>query len=139
MTIRVLFNIIILGLCAYGSWVVLNQSLPAYNANEIQYVMFMLAPWALLYGSIKAWHQTFVWRRMLNARQNPPILSRGEHQQQRNKLRPSILEHICAAMFILAFAAILKIFSAPHIAWWIGSLILSWAFLRIVLMRVGRP
>jgi len=76
---------------------------------------------------------------MLNARQNPPILSRGGYQQQRNKLRPSILEHICAAMFILALAAILQIFSIDNIAWWIGSLIFSWLCLRMVLMAVRRP
>ncbi|WP_241086683.1 hypothetical protein [Candidatus Vondammii sp. HM_W22] len=139
MTIRIFFNIIILGFAAYGSYRVLENALTFYTDQHWQYYFYWIAPWALLYGSVKAWHQSFVWRRMLGARQNPPILSRGGYQQQRTKRHPSILEHICAALFILALAAILKIFSIHSIAWWIGSLIFSWACLRIVLIRIRRP
>jgi len=130
--------IIILITLAYGCVRVLNNVL-LFNQGSLSYYFYLCAPWALLYGSLKAWHQSFIWRRMLEDRYSSPTLSRGAHQFNVQQKQSRVLEHICACLFVLAIAALLKIFSVQNIVWWIGSLAFSWACLRIVLMGVSRP
>ena len=133
MNFRTWLYIILICFCAYGAWGILNETVPAYRVSEFLFVLYMIAPWALLYGSIKAWHQCFVWRRMLAKRQIPPVLSRGHHRTEKSLGRTSILERICALLFILAIAAILKQFSITHIEWWIGSIIGAYFALRLAI------
>ena len=135
MIIYAWINIIFLGFCAYGAWGILNETVPAYRISEFLFVLYMIAPWALLYGSIKSWHQCFVWRRMLAKRQTPPVLSRGQYRSEKSLARTSLLERICSLLFLLAVAAILKQFSITHIEWWIGSLIGAYFALRMVIKR----
>lgn len=133
MIIRYLFNIIMLFAFAYGAYGVLNYSNAQLMGEHWQYYLYLVSPWALLYGSLKAWHRCFVWRRMLEHRQTPPILSRGKHSIHKTTTRPSILEHGSFLLLVLAVAAILKQFSVSHIAWWIGSLLGAWFALRLML------
>ena len=137
MFLRAWITIIFLGLCSYGAWSILNGNVPAYEHSEIPFVLYMIAPWALLYGSIKAWHQNFVWRRMLAKRQTPPVLSRGQVRNTKSSGRTSMLERICSLLLLLAIAAILKQFSITDIEWWIGSLVGAYFILRRALKRAG--
>jgi len=135
---RILLNIIILTLLAYGCIRALGNAL-LFNQGSLSYYFYLCAPWALFYGSLKAWHQSFVWRRMLEDRYSAPTLSRGGHDFNAQHKQSRILERICAALFVLSLASLLKIFSVQNILWWIGSLICSMLILRIVLMGVARP
>lgn len=115
---RAPINIILLIALAYGCMRVLNNVL-IFNQGSLSYYFYLCAPWALLYGSLKSWHQSFIWRRMLEDRYSAPTLSRGEHHMQVQQKQSRVLEHICAALFVLAIAALLKIFSVQNILWWI--------------------
>lgn len=127
------FNILMLVACAYGAYGVLNQTNAPFTPNHWQYYLYAISPWALLIGGLKAWHRSYIWRRMLANRQKPPVLNRGEHRVETTLPRPSILEHGSFMLVILAVAAILKQLSIAHIAWWIGSLLGAWFILRLTI------
>lgn len=135
---RTPINIILLITLAYGCMRVLGNIL-LFNHGSLSYYFYLCAPWALLYGSLKAWHQSFIWRRMLEDRYSVPTLSRGEHYFNAQQKQSRVLEHICAALFVLAIAALLRIFSVPNILWWSESLVCAMLILRMVLMGVRRP
>ncbi|MGH1470836.1 MAG: hypothetical protein ACRBCS_06560 [Cellvibrionaceae bacterium] len=134
---RVVLTIIIL-LCAsaYGSLRVLNNTLPQFNQDWFVYSALWISPWILFIGSLKSWHQCYVWRSILDKRKIEPILSRGGYTQEKIKTRPHMLEYICCAFFILSLAAIMKLFSVPHIGWSIGSLAFSYFILRLALKNI---
>ncbi|MCU7859113.1 MAG: hypothetical protein KZQ86_04615 [Candidatus Thiodiazotropha sp. (ex Lucinoma kastoroae)] len=100
------------------------------------YYFYLISPWALLFASAKAWHQNFIWRRMLSNRQSSPVLSRGEHRAQKDILRPNILEHSSTALFLLAVVAILKQLSISHIGWWLVSIIGAIFTLRLIIKGI---
>ncbi len=130
---------ILISFFAYGAVEVLSNTHLLYNGNHWQYYFYWSAPFILGFLATKGWRTSRMWRRMMDHRYPPLTLSRGEHQLRNVGQRPSILEHVCAALLILSLTAILKIFSVQHIAWWIGSLVFAMLFLRIVLMGVRRP
>lgn len=139
MILKYWFFILWLGFAAYGALRVLSGVHLLYSAQHWQYYFYMCAPIALLLLSVKGWRISRMWRRMMEDRRPRPTLSRGEHEVPETKQRPSILEHVCAALFLLACAAILELFSVQHSAWWIGSLFCAALFVRMLLMAVNRP
>ena len=137
MMVRIWINIILLLVFAYGACGVLENADNRYTPAHWQDYLYAVSPWFLLFGSIKAWHRSFIWRRMVHLRQAVPILSRGEHRIENAAQRPSILEYASIGLLLLALAAILEQFSVPDIAWWIGSLVGVWIVLRIIVIRVA--
>ncbi|MBT2970530.1 MAG: hypothetical protein KME56_12425 [Candidatus Thiodiazotropha sp. (ex Ctena orbiculata)] len=137
MFVRIWFNILILLACSYGAYGILDNTAYFYTTQHWQYYLYIVSPWILLFGSIKAWYRTFIWRRMLNNRQTPPILSRGEHRTKKNTLRTSILEYCSILFLLLAVAAIMKQLSIGHIFWWIGSFIFAFFMLRFAIKKVS--
>ena len=135
MTLRYWFNLILIVACGYGAFVVLVQDYLPYGKNDWRHYLYVAAPWMLLIGSLASWHRCYVWRRMVQDRQSPPVLSRSKYRNHKSKMRPHILEHSCALLFLLAVAALLKQFSVTHIVWWIGSLLGAWFTLRFVMAR----
>ncbi len=123
----------------YGALRVLSNAHLLYDGNHWQYYFYWSAPFILGFLAAKGWRTSRMWRRMMDHRNSLLTLSRGEHHLRKAMQRPSILEHVCAALAVLALAAILRIFSINNIAWWVGSLIFSWACLRMLLMGVRRP
>lgn len=136
MVLRTWLKITILLACAFGAYAELYRASSTYGTQHWQYYFYLISPWILLYGSIKAWHQNFVWRRMLNNRQTSPVLSRGGHHTEKGILGPNILEHSCMLLFLLAVTAILKQRSILHIEWWIGSLVGAWLSFRMVVREI---
>ena len=134
---RVWINILILVACAYGAYGILDRADGQFTSAHWQYYLYAVSPWVLLFGSIKAWHRSFIWRRMLDQRQSPPVLSRGNHRIERTIQRPSILEYASILMLLLALAAIFEQFSVAHFQWWIGSLVTTWIVLRFVVKKVS--
>lgn len=130
---------VLTGFAAYGATHALSGTHLLYNGQHWQYYFYWCAPYVLLWLSLKGWRISRMWRRMMEHRQMRPTLSRGEHQLQKARQRPTILEHSCAALFLLACAAILKLFSVHYIAWWIGSTLCAALFVRMLLMAVRRP
>ncbi|MCG7870523.1 MAG: hypothetical protein JAZ11_00285 [Candidatus Thiodiazotropha lotti] len=135
---RVYFNIVLLLVFAWGAYGVLEHADRMFTPAHWAYYYYAVSPWALLFGSLKAWHRSFVWRRMSYQRTTPPILSRGEHRTQTAPQRTSILEHASIAMLLLAIAAILEQLGVSLIAWWIGSLMGAWIVLRFILNKAAR-
>lgn len=139
MILKYWFFVLWLGFAAYGALRVLSGAHLLYSQQHWQYYFYLCAPFVLLWLSIKGWRIARMWRRMMEDKRVRPSLSRGEHHVQHARQHPSILEYICAALFLLACAAILELFSVQHSAWWIGSLFYAALFLRILLMAVNRP
>ena len=135
---RISVNIIILIVLAYACMRVLDNAL-LFNVGTLSYYFYLCSPWALLYGSLKSWHQSFIWRRMLEDRYSASTFSRGAYQFDVQQKQSRFLERICASMFFLSIAAILKIFLVENIYWWVGSLGIVMLMLRIALMGVSRP
>jgi len=135
---RTLINIIILITLTYACMRVLDNAL-LFNHGSLTYYFYLCAPWALFYGSLKAWKQSFIWRRMLEDRYSVPNLSRGKYQFDAQHKQSRFLERICVSLFFLSIAAILKIFDVENIIWWIGSLGISVLIVHIALMGVSRP
>ena len=119
MFIRTWINIICLLAAAYGAHNVIVGKF--YAQGTWPYYFCLVSPWVLLFGSMKAWHRCFTWRRMSAAKNITPDLSRGEHRPSRLKERPGMLEHACSALFLIAVWAILKQFGSDNATWWIGS------------------
>lgn len=134
---RVWINIFILIACAYGAYGILEHANRQFTSAHWQYYSYAISPWLLLFGSLKAWHRSFIWRRMVGQRQGSPVLSRGNHRIEKTIQRPSILEYASVSMLLLALAAILIQFSVEHVQWWIGSLVSTWIVLRFVLKRLA--
>jgi len=134
MIIRYWVNILFLVVCAYGACEVIAGV--TFTPEHWQYYFYLIAPWALLFGSTKAWHRSFIWRRMLAKRQTSPALSRGEHQATHFRGRPSTLEHASFGLLILALAAILEQLEVANTKWWIGSLLGACFMLRLVIGKV---
>ncbi|MEW8333926.1 MAG: hypothetical protein AB2692_23555 [Candidatus Thiodiazotropha sp.] len=136
---KVYLNIVLLLAFAYGSYGVIEHAHVYFTPSHWQYYYYGASPWALLYGSLKAWHRSFTWRRMAAQRYAAPVLSRGEHRAGKKQQGQNILEYASAGLLLLSIAAILTQFGASHIAWWIGSLMGTWIALRLTLKRVTRP
>ncbi len=136
MIMRYWLMIIILASSAYGAYITLTHAHVPYADNSWEYILVLISPWVLLFGSLKAWHRCFVWRRMLHARQKPPVLSRGKYLNQKSTTRPGILEQSCLLLFLLSVAAILKQLSVSHIEWWIGSALGAYFILRRFIARI---
>jgi hypothetical protein len=135
MIIRYWVNIVFLVVCAYGACEVIAGV--TFTPEHWQYYFYLSAPWALLFGSAKAWHRSFIWRRMLAERQTSSTLSRGEHRPSNSRQRSSILEHASFALLILAFVAILEQLEVANTKWWIGSLLGACFMLRLVIGKVN--
>lgn len=118
MFMRTWINIVFLIVSAYGAYTGLADKIP--YAPPWRYYLYHCSPWILLYGSIKAWHRCFTWRRLSAAKNKAPDLSRGHHQPSQTKQHSGILEHACIGLFILAVATILKQLGIANVVWWIG-------------------
>ncbi len=66
-------------------------------------------PWLLVWLSIKGWYQSFVWRRMVEARKSAPTLSRGEYRFDVKEKRTGVLEHLSLIFLVLALLALKEI------------------------------
>ena len=106
MFVRSWINIAFLMAAAYGSYKVIAH--PYYMSGTWQYYLFLICPWVLLVGSLKAWHRCLTWRRMMAAKNISPDLARGAHRPSRSRPRPSVLEYACLGIFLMSVAAILK-------------------------------
>lgn len=95
-----------------------------------------LSPLLLLLGSLKAWHRSFTWRRIMTEKNISPKLSRGHHKPSRSNARPGILERGCLILFLMAIGAILKQLGMTNIPWLIGSIIGSLSLLRLAIRMV---
>ncbi|MBV1952632.1 MAG: hypothetical protein KUG64_10625 [Cycloclasticus sp.] len=135
---RILFFLCVFTASALGTASVMLQQYPLYSDGSWQYHFYCGAPWIFLFFTVKGWHISLIWRRMLDARQSSPVLSRGEYIVTNKPSKPSILERGCILFIIFALAAILKTLFIENISWWLGSLILTCLLFRIVLMTVRR-
>ncbi len=135
MTIRHWLAFILIIVSGYFTFVAFAQNRLSYGNSDWQYYLYIAAPWILLILSIRAWHRCYLWRRMLQDRQTPPVLSRGKSRNKKSRMGPHILEHSCALLFLLSVAALLKQFSVAHIEWWIGPVCFAWITLRFVMAR----
>lgn len=77
--------------------------------SEFYEAFYYLCPWLLLFMSIKCWHQSFVWRRMITMRNPAPSLSRGETLNKRKTSRASILERLSMLLIILSLIALWRV------------------------------
>jgi hypothetical protein len=132
--VRIWINILFLIAAAYGSYNIITGK--SYMAHAWQYYFCLLSPWILLFGSIKAWHRSYTWRRMMAEKNISPTLSRGHHQASKIKQHPSILEHASLCLFLTAIAAILKQFAITNIPWLMGGVWGSYFLLRIAIGMV---
>lgn len=130
MFFRAWVSIIIMVASAIASIKVLNGAVPAYSYAPFSSVLYSASPWILLIVSIKAWHRSFVWRRMLAKRQSSPALTRGDVSARTRPIRVSMLEHFATLFFLVAVAAILRQFSINSIGWWIALIVFLIFFLR---------
>lgn len=115
MFLRNWINILLLLSLAYCA----RQVMTGY-ANQLagwQYCAFQLSPWVLLYGSLKAWHRCFTWRRMLSAKNTSPELSRGLCQPSKQKQHPGILELASLSFVLLSIVAILNQLGITKVSW----------------------
>lgn len=137
MTIRHWLAFILIIVSGYCSFVALTWDRIPYGHHDWQYYLYCAAPWILLILSIRAWYRCYLWRRMLQDRQTPPVLSRGKSCNKKSRMGPNILERSCALLFLLSVAAIMKQFSVAYIEWWISSMCFTWITLRFVMARVS--
>ncbi|WP_444994767.1 hypothetical protein [Aliikangiella sp. IMCC44359] len=77
----------------------------SYYSTTVYYAA-LAAPYVLLLTSIKGWHRAFVWRRMYEAQQKRPRLSRGEVTHHLQKPKPSFLELCCIILLGLSLCAL---------------------------------
>lgn len=135
---KVYLNIALLLVCAWGAYGVIEHAHVYFTLSHWQYYFYAISPWGLLYGSIKAWHRSYSWRRMAAQRYAAPVLSRGAHRAGKKPQGQNILEYASAGLLLLSIAAILTQFGASHIAWWLGSFACAWIVLRLTLKRAAR-
>lgn len=134
MFIRTWLNIIFLMAVAYGSCQVMFGKL--YATSSWQYYFHLICPWALLFGSLKAWHQSLIWRRMMEQKNTAPHLSRGQHQASRSNNRTTVLERISQLLFLLSIAAICKQLEIQNTPWIMGGALGSYFMLRLAIGKV---
>ena len=134
MFIRTLINILFLIIAAYGSYKTIMGN--PHITHTWQYYLTLISPWVLLPGSIKAWHQCTLWRRMSKQKNIAPHLSRGQHQPKRSNNQTSILEHACQALCLIAVAAICKQLEIPNTLWIMGGAWGSYFMLRLAIGKV---
>lgn len=79
------------------------------NYSTVILVLYHACPWILTYLSIKGWYQSFVWRRMVEARAPAPTLSRGDHRFDVQKKHSRLLERLSLIFLILALCALWEI------------------------------
>lgn len=133
---RQVFTIILLLLaCAYGSTRILYGQIPGFYQDWLVFSLLHLSPWVLFFGSIKAWHRCYTWRKMLGAKNIEPALSRGGHSSDKTTPRAHLLEYFCCGFFILSCTAILRQFGFSHSGWIIGSVLFSIFLLRIAIKK----
>ena len=135
MFFRMWANIIMLIALAWGAHNVVAGH--HFIEGTWQYYFCLVCPWALLYGSLKAWHRCFTWRRMMAEKDISPFLSRGKYHPSRLRKRPSILEHACFYLFIVSVLAIMEQLRIENAAWWVGSFLGSYFLLRLAI-RIAR-
>jgi len=135
MFARAWLSIAIITVTSWASLMGLYNAIPSYEYKPVEHILFLCAPWLLLFVALKAWYRSFIWRRMLASRHVPPVLSRGNVHTKRLRGGTSILEKLCGAFVLLAIAALLNQFAVTQIKWWIFSLVLIVFFLRLLLVR----
>ena len=129
MIVRYWLFMILLGICTDASLTVLTSK-KWYYFDELIYYLYYVAPWTLCVLALLAWYRSFIWRRMKIIREAPPTLSRGDHLILRKKINPSVLEYICALLFLLGLAAIFRQQHMEPVSWWIGTIIVFWLSLK---------
>jgi len=134
MFIRSIINIMFLIAASYGSYNVITGK--AYMLPSWQYYLYQLSPWILLFGSIKAWYRSYTWASMMHKKNIVPKLSRGLHQQSKQKQHTSILEYACLVLFLLSIAAICKQLKIPNSHWIMGGAWGSYFMLRLAIRMV---
>ena len=130
MIFRVWLTILIMGICAWSVWIGLQNKIPAYSYAPITFVFHMVTPWLLLLVAAKSWYRIFIWGRMLQARQSPPILSRGLSTQTHRRANTFALRIASQALFLFAVAGILNQFSVANIEWWVASVVVCFYLLK---------
>lgn len=118
----------------YGAWQVVTGNDTAYGWQRYFY---LLSPWLLLLGSIRAWYRCFTWRRMTADKNIAPDLSRGQHKPSRMKRRRSILEHACIVLCLISIAAVLKQFGIDNAALFIAVAIGAYVALSVTYRMVS--
>ena len=130
MIFRVWLTILIMGICAWSVWIGLQNKIPAYSYAPITFVFHRVTPWLLLFVAAKSWYRVFIWGRMLQSRQSPPILSRGLSTQTHRRSNTFALRIASQAFFIFAVAGILNQFSVANIEWWVASVVVCFYLLK---------
>ena len=135
MFIKTWINILFLLAAAWGSYNIITGKL--YASGTWQYYFCLISPWILLFGSLRAWHRCYTWRRMSAAKYISPVLSRGKHLQERAKQSTGILEYACFVLFLTAALAILKQLGIAGAAWWIVLFLITFFMLRLIARRIS--
>ena len=135
MFIRIWINILILLAALYGAYCFITYK--PYMADSWQYYFYSVSPWVLLFGSIKAWHRCYIWRRMTAGKHIAPELSRGRHRPLKQKQHPGILEYASMVLFLTAITAILKQLGIPNASWMICTITGSYFMLRLAIRMIG--
>ncbi len=134
MFVRIWISILLLLTFTYGSWQTITDNA---SRSGWQYYLYLLSPWLLLLGSIRAWYRCFTWRRMMANKIIAPDLSRGQHKSSRTKHRSNLLEHASIALLLISIAAILKQFGIDNAARYIAVAIGSYIALSVAYRMVG--
>ena len=130
MIFRAWLSIIVMAVCGWSVWMGLHGKIPAYEYAPVSFVFHRVTPWLLLILAAKSWYRVFIWGRMLQARQSPPILSRGLSMQTHRRANTFALKIASQALFLFAFAGILNQFSVVNIEWWIASIVICFYLLK---------
>lgn len=130
MIFRAWLSIIVMTVCAWSVWIGLDGKIPPYEYAPVSFVFHWVTPWLLLILAAKSWYRIFIWGRMLQARQSPPILSRGLSTQAHKQTNTVLLKLTSQALFLFALAGVLNQFSIDHIEWWIASIIACFYLLK---------
>lgn len=130
MIFRAWFSMIVMAVCVWSIWVGLDGKVPAYEYAPLWFVFHMLTPWLLLIFAAKSWYRVFIWERMLQSKQKPPILSRGLSKQKHRQINTYILKLTLQTLFLFAVAGVLNQFSVAQIEWWIVSSIACFYLLK---------
>ncbi|WP_067987006.1 hypothetical protein [Neptuniibacter pectenicola] len=130
MIFRAWISIIVMAVCVWSVWVGLDGKIPPYEYAPVSFVFHWVTPWLLLILAAKSWYRIFIWERMLQARQSPPILSRGLSTQAHKQTNTDLLKLTSQALFLFASAGVLNHFSIDHIEWWITLIITCFYLLK---------
>ena len=130
MIFRAWISIVVMGVCAWSVWIGLDGKIPPDEYAPVSFVFHWVTPWLLLILAAKSWYRIFIWGRMLQARQSPPILSRGLSTQAHKQTNTVLLKLTSQALFLFALAGVLNQFSIDHIEWWIASIVACFYLLK---------